>query len=59
MKKTLNQSMKKPGQQQSAVKPKINIIINKPFNPNDYITSTLMRDEILEIRKAFEIFDKE
>ena len=31
----------------------------KPFNPDDYVTMTLPREEVIEIRQAFEIFDQD
>ena len=31
----------------------------KPFNPEDYVTMTLPREEVIEIRQAFEIFDQD
>jgi hypothetical protein len=47
MKKPLSQSSKKVSPQQAIIKPKINIILNKAFNPDDYITPRLLRDEVL------------
>jgi Ca2+-binding EF-hand superfamily protein len=32
---------------------------NKPFNPDDYVTTILPKDEVIEIRQAFEIFDSD
>jgi hypothetical protein len=50
----LPQSKKKGAQQQSSLKAiKTTLILNKPFNPDDYVTPTLLRDEIIEIRQAF------
>lgn len=31
----------------------------KPFNADDYVTMTLPREEVIEIRQAFEIFDQD
>ena len=31
----------------------------KEFNPDDYVTLTLPREEVIEIRRAFEIFDQD
>ena len=31
----------------------------KAFNPDDYVTMTLPREEVVEIRQAFEIFDQD
>ena len=31
----------------------------KSFNPDDYVTMTLPREEVVEIRQAFEIFDQD
>ena len=32
---------------------------SKPFNPDDYVTLTLPRDEVVDIKQAFEIFDQD
>lgn len=32
---------------------------SKPFNPDDFVTMTLPREEVIEIRQAFEIFDND
>ena len=47
--------MKKGGKggKQQAPPPK------KEFNPDDYVTLTLPREEVIEIRRAFEIFDQD
>lgn len=29
----------------------------KKFNPDDYVTMTLPREEVIEIKQAFDIFD--
>ena len=31
----------------------------KEFNPDDFVTLTLPREEVIEIRRAFEIFDQD
>ena len=31
----------------------------KAFNPDDFVTMTLPREEVVEIRQAFEIFDQD
>ena len=31
----------------------------KAFNPDDYVTMTLPREEVMEIRQAFQIFDQD
>ena len=31
----------------------------KEFNPDDFVTMTLPREEVLEIRQAFQIFDQD
>ena len=31
----------------------------KVFNPDDFVTMTLPREEVIEIRQAFEIFDQD
>ena len=31
----------------------------KAFNPDDFVTMTLPREEVIEIRQAFEIFDQD
>lgn len=31
----------------------------KAFNPDDYVTLTLPREEVIEIKRAFEIFDQD
>lgn len=33
--------------------------VQKAFNPDDYVTLTLPREEVIEIRTAFEIFDQD
>ena len=32
---------------------------NKPFNADDYVSLTLPREEVVDIRQAFEIFDSD
>jgi Ca2+-binding EF-hand superfamily protein len=32
---------------------------NKPFNPDEYVTALLPKEEVVEIRQAFEIFDSD
>lgn len=32
---------------------------SKPFNADEFVTLTLPRDEVVEIRQAFEIFDQD
>ncbi len=29
------------------------------FNPNDYVTPYITLDEVLEIKKAFDLFDRD
>ena len=43
--------MKKGGKGKPLPPPK------KEFNPDDFVTLTLPREEVIEIRRAFEIFD--
>ena len=43
--------MKKGGKGKPQPPPK------KEFNPDDFVTLTLPREEVIEIRRAFEIFD--
>ena len=31
----------------------------KAFNPDDFVTMTLPREEVIEIKQAFEIFDQD
>ena len=33
--------------------------VKKEFNPEDYVTLTLPREEVVEIRRAFEVFDED
>lgn len=31
--------------------------VPKKFNPDDYVTMTIPREEVVEIKQAFDIFD--
>ena len=33
--------------------------VKKEFNADDYVTLTLPKEEVIEIRRAFEVFDED
>jgi len=50
----MKNSKTQPNQPPKAAKP---VSQTKPFNPDDFVTITLPREEVIEIRTAFEVFD--
>lgn len=53
---TSSQPASKPQAQPQKGKPQVE---KKPFNPDEYVSLTLPREEVLDIKLAFEIFDND